>query len=235
MKKKSLFAVLFVLMILMANIAGAYNINDSIGDGIGSAEGFESYGINVYNYTPGTNSGNIGFSLYTDYPKTGISVAGWNTSVADLFIRETYYGNDYLWAIPLVSRPGFDAGTLYAVGSYKISDDFDPSPGSYIYNHGAMVQVDTVGNNYGWSSIGGGSVAWNDAGGTPNFEISVVTGVYQDDPNGKWSLYWATATCGNDIVQTSPAPIPGTLMLLGTGMIGMFAIGRRKGTSTAIN
>lgn len=227
MKKILLVLGAISMVCFLASGAMAYTVTDPTNDAIGAA--FESYGIDMHNYTPGVYSGAISFSLFTDYPQAGLTVGSWVTTPADLFIRETYYGNSYLWAIPLASRPGFDAGTMYAVGTYKISDDFDPSPGSYTYNHNVPVQIATAGNNYGWVSFGGGSVTWNNlgAGNHPDWRVDIATGgVYQDDPNGKWGLLWGTATCGNDVVST--APIPGAVQLLGTGLVLLAALGRRR-------
>jgi hypothetical protein len=227
MKRIFLVLTIAVLAGFLASGAMAYTVNDPSNDAIGT--GFESYGINMYNYTPGVNSGAIAFSLFTDYPQTGITVASWATIPADLFIRETYYGNSYLWAIPLVNHGSFTAGTLYAVGSYLISDDFDPSPGSFTYNHNVPVQIATQGNNYGNGSFGGGSVNWVSlgAGNHPDWRVDIFTGgVYQDDPNGKWALLWGTATCANDVVAS--APIPGAMLLFGTGLAGLMAAGARR-------
>lgn len=220
MKKILLVLGAVAMVCFLASGALAYTINDPSNDAIGTA--FESYGIDIFNYFTGP----ITFSLYTDYPQAGITVSGWATTPADLFIRETYYGNQYLWAIPLVSRAGFDAGTMYAVGTYKISDEFEPSGGGYSYNHNIPVQIATVGNNYGYTSFGGGSVNWFDLapGSHPDWRVDIVTGgLYQDDPNGKYSLLWGTATCANDVV----VPIPGAVWLMGSGLVGLWGLRRR--------
>ena len=154
--------------------------------------------------------------MFTDYPQGGVTVSSWATKPADVFIKETYYGKNYLWAIPLVTHDSFTAGTMYAVGTYLISDNFDPSPGSFNYNHNVPVQIATVGNNYGWTSFAG-SVTWNDlgAGNHPDWDGGICRsgGLYQDDPNGKWCISWGTATCANDVVGC--VPIPPSVLLLG--------------------
>jgi hypothetical protein len=232
MRKRLLGSLMVVLVAVFCfSAAGsAYTINDPVGDKIGSRE-FETYGINILNYTPGINNGAIGFDIFTNYPQAGLLVGGWNTQVADLFITETYLGSAYQWAIPLVNHDGFAAGTMYAVGSYLVSDNFEPVGGGYGYNHNVPVRIAAIGTNYnGYQSFGAGSVTWNPlVPGGPDWMISVVTGVWQDDPNGVYEITWGTATCANDVVRGStPVPEPTTLLLLGLGLVGMGVAARRK-------
>jgi len=223
--------VVLVAVLCLAAAVNAYTINDPVGDKIGESP-FETYGINILNYTPGINSGSIGYDIFTNYPMAGLTVGAWSTQVADLFITETYYGSSYQWAIPLVDHDNFTAGTMYAVGSYHVSDYFEPAGGGYGYNHNVPVRIDTIGNNYGWAAFGAGSVTWNSLGapGSPDWMISVVTGgLYQDDPNGVYEITWGTATCANDVVKGSTSvPEPATLLLLGLGLVGMGVAARRK-------
>jgi hypothetical protein len=42
-------------------------------------------------------------------------------------------------------------------------------------------------------------------------------------------LHWASATCANDYVQgIAPVPEPATMLLLGSGLIGIAAFMRKK-------
>jgi hypothetical protein len=242
-KLTKLMAVLALgAVILLPGVVWAYTINDSANDSIGYPT-FESYGINVHNYTPGVNSGAIGFSLFTNYPQAGLTVGEWATKPADVFITESYKNpsdpsavrQNYQWAIPLIDHDGFTAGTMYAVGTFKISDDFEPVGGGYDYNHNVPVALATVGNNYGWTSFTGGTVTWNAlAAGLPDWRVDVLNlgvgqgGIYQDDPNGTWCITWGTATCANDVVGC--VPIPPSVLLLGSGLLGLGFLSWRKKT-----
>ncbi len=229
MKKMLSLGAALLIFVTIPVFAQAFMINDSPTDGIGSSSGFETYGINVNNYTPGVHSGTISIELFTDYPESGITVGTWATRAADVFITENYFGTEYLWAIPLVDHDSFTAGVMYAVDTFYTSDDYAPESG-YIYTPGAPVSIATVGNNYGWSDFSAypGSVTWSSIGTSPDYLVEIVfsSALYQDDPNATWDIYWGTATCGNDPIQgvvgeTAPVPEPSTFLLLGGGLIGL--------------
>lgn len=226
MKKIFVSILLFLTLVISPAIADTITINDAVGDAIGTI--FETYKMEIT--YPGSTTQPISFKIFTDYPQAGFTAVDWATIPADLFITETYHGVDYEWAIPLVNRTGFTAGTLYAVGSYFNSDYFSPGPG-YIYNPGEKVQIATIGSNYGFPSLGGGSVTWESTPqGISDYIIHITTGIYQDDPNGVFEVFWGTGTCANDIItgSTSPVPEPATMMLFGLGLLGVARISRKK-------
>jgi hypothetical protein len=235
MKRKCLILLAVLAMVLVwAFSVQAYTISDPSNDSIGYPT-YESYGIDVYNFTPGIESGSIIVDLFTNFPQAGKTVNSgswsWATLPADLFITETYHGQEYQWAVPLVTHDGFTAGTMYAVGTSLVSDDFDPSGGTgYIYNHNVPVQIATSGNNYGWTSLGSGSASWSTLAGLPDYMVRLNLGIWEDDPNGIFVFTWGTATCANDVItgRVPAVPIPPTVFLLGSGLLGLGILGRRR-------
>jgi hypothetical protein len=239
MKRFFLALVCAVILAVLPTMGLAYDINDSVPDAIGTPT-YETYGMNVVNWTPGVNGGNIQFNLFSNYAgvDTVLGSPPWTTTLADLFITENYFGVDYQWAIPLASRPGFTAGTMYAVGTALTSTDVYNANGggAYTFNPNINVQIATIGNNYGWTSIGGGSVAsFGPDASMPYYQYQVTTGIYEDDPFATMTFLWGTATCANDILTgqvggggNPNVPIPPTALLLGSSLLGLVGLKKWK-------
>ena len=48
------------------------------------------------------------------------------------------------------------------------------------------------------------------------------------DLGNQMGIFWATGTCANDVVQGAVVPIPTTILLLGSGLLGFGLLGRRR-------
>ena len=98
----------------------------------------------------------------------------------------------------------------------------DSTGGSYGYNHGVYTSIKqgtkVTNLNNGFSVAGDYTISiWidlNDLGGDLGSEIDIL---------------WGTATCANDVVKgTLHVPEPSTMLLFGTGFLGLAMIGRKK-------
>jgi hypothetical protein len=229
---KKIISAIFVAYCLslpslaLAYTTPVYTINDSNNDAFSPSE--ESYKISVKNFVPGVDYGRIYFNLYTNLAPTRAS------EVADLFITESYRGNDYLWAMPFVDHDGFTAASLYAVGAYKSANDLGANLDTDV-----PVRITSLGSNYGHTGAQGGSVCWDPGwlfpeSGDADWLINTSILMYEDDPNGNFHLTWGTTIYGADIVsgslipETTPVPVPASVLLFGTGAISLLAGKRRR-------
>lgn len=219
--KKIMLLLFLVCFMLMPIGVQAYTVTifDPPNDQIGS--GFETTSItyNSDSYPPDL----FMVDIVTQYRLTGLLVGSWQTMPADLFLDGAANGVGWDYAIPLVAHDGFVAGGVYSIGTLAISDEFEPAGGGYIYNHNVPVWLKTG----TYQGIGG---SWADTAAGIRYAASDWYWNTLNPPGDVLTIGWATATCANDVVvgTGTPTPIPPAILLLGSGLIGLVTVRRRK-------
>ena len=257
MKMKLLAPVAALGLMAAASSASAYMVNDNYwganghnyGDVIGDAPDFDIKGVDAS--LSGTM---LTISVYTNFAgKAGIDSwaepnglgygdlflsTGWtpNGTPADHYTNDNAAtGNHWTYAFSLDNRWSNTggSGSIYALGSGTstnhnpdtlLSQDFLTCT-SCIYRNGQEVAAKTAGK----SALGSGT--WSVIPGTSSSQGYLsftfdIAGLNLDPSN--LGFHW-DMSCGNDTIEGKVSvPEPGTVALLGLGLIGLGFVRRRR-------
>jgi hypothetical protein len=217
--------------------AGPGNTGSSNGDVIGKLRSFD------INYVQISNTGNdVTVVVRMNYGNNGgdttlspITLSGFPAvNPGDVLISN----GSNLWAIPLISHNntapgagGMTMANLYSVTSFLTASTVlgNPSGGTYRPNEYVW------GNSTGATQLNSGSGTRNVSLANSPYEIEVLinfTTTSTDFLNSLGDsgtlLHFASATCGNDVVNGSPTGEPASLALMGAGLLGIGLWGRKR-------
>jgi hypothetical protein len=241
--------LVFSAMLLTISAVEAYTINDTYAGGTPNNTSWYGRDLIGDETLFGVSKMDVSYSgsalvvdIYTTYLN---NIGQYQTQLGDLFISTNGWNpfgsapykddtmlNGEKWEYALVLdnhspsiSTGQESGKVYL---YQITDPSQikesSAPSGFVYRAGQEVQLNTSGmvsQATGTWSIGN----W----GTPDSDdyLRLVLN-YTFDSVSELGFHW-TMTCGNDVIEGSaPVPEPATMLLLGTGLIGLAGFGRRR-------
>jgi hypothetical protein len=230
MKRRTAFLTFLISFLLYPVFSHAGYIQDNYvgaddhgyGDVISSASSYDFFNIVGMNVDIVGNQMNV--DILTNYDETDSRALG--TKFGDLFISVdgwTPYGdspydeddasNGTTWEF------AFDVsqGKLYDISAHQ--DRIILSYAGGTFRNGQEVEIDPTDLT---ATGNGGSAGRSDAYYAMSFDIAGLDWELTD-----LAFHWGM-TCANDVIEGVPTPEPATMILFGSGLIGLAGYGRKK-------
>lgn len=235
----------FLVLFLAAGSAMGYTIDDNYigeedygrGDVIGEVDDFEidraelslsgtTLTVDIY-----TNFAGKAGSLFSGYTTDGNGIGYGDLFLTKNWIQTTGVANEWdnnIWDFVLIlddrlSNTGGDVSlfSVTDVTSIEYSEDF--MTGSAIWRDGQEVAYNPPN---GQNSLATGTWSVNADADYISFVMDINSTTLLSGNN--IGIHWGM-TCANDVIEgAAPVPEPATMLLLGTGLLGLASLGRRK-------
>jgi len=216
----------------------AYNDVDVLGQ-----SNFDIFGINL-NYNP--SDGNLNVKLYSNFDGEAWARGLVPIALADFFL-DLNGDSVYEYGIVLSNYETLTPGDIYT--AYLVGTSYDylegQTDGKY-YEYGEVLKQGTTEEIPVHIKPGGTLVddakailigdfkAGTKIGSAPATEPTYMRELIIPLGDLNWTsdqvgIFWAGSTCANDIIEGKvPVPEPATMLLLGAGLVGLAAVGRKK-------
>jgi len=248
MKKFFLMLLAGIMFIWSASVL-AYTINDTVNVGKGTTKGSESSAIEWLDHignhfdTKGIDvnmaGSNIIITMYTEFDGL-YTYGGDNFYAADLGLDLDLDGK-YEYGVVLTHGTGGDqdySAALYKGGTWRPSYDVLEDNTINNFHYGEFYPDDD--NRKAWVKMDSGTkkgdVTINissSPSGLWEWTLTIDKGLFDSgDLGNQMGIFWATGTCANDVVEGAVAPVPSTLLLLGSGLLGFGLLSRRRKVNT---
>ena len=244
--KLKILLLSFLAVFLSASIVGATTIpfgdNENYWPGWGNASGDDiNDTIGVPNITGGTAEVNSGYLAELTFNRSPGDHLYNVISPGDLFIDIGSNDSwDYVidltnWSTSGPSVPDPGSGKYYI---YALSGDWDfilsgNDKTGYWSNYNIRDDHPAAWKNtQGWQQGGVGQIwfsGWGNGSTTSyTFDFTGTDLIGALDVGGSFTIGW-TLNCANDVIyEQVPVPEPSTMLLFGTGFLGLAMIGRKK-------